>query len=297
MGRSASIHGLDLAAHARGGAVHAADRRAVRPARLHPPQCLSGRCGGRRGSMRTWSITSGPRSRPSRARCGRCSAPITRSAAPGAPRSDDPALLAGGALARGSRARAGGSICSPRASWTRISSRSICAPQNQLAADAGRGADGGAPGGAARERGGALRASCAAEAADAAAPDARTSTSSTCRRWRGSSTATFKTDKHPHTNMAKAALNMMTRDRRRPTTCSDGIHMNSVDTGWVTDEDPAELAARKTRGARLPPAAGHRGWGGADRRSHLLGSHHREARLGTVPEGLPAHGLVRAIRN
>jgi NAD(P)-dependent dehydrogenase (short-subunit alcohol dehydrogenase family) len=26
----------------------------------------------------------------------------------------------------------------------------------------------------------------------------------------------------------------------------DGIHMNSVDTGWITDEDPAEIAARKT---------------------------------------------------
>jgi NAD(P)-dependent dehydrogenase (short-subunit alcohol dehydrogenase family) len=55
----------------------------------------------------------------------------------------------------------------------------------------------------------------------------------------------FKTDKHPHTNMAKAALNMMTR------TCAadyvrDGIHMNSVDTGWVTDEDPLQIARRKT---------------------------------------------------
>jgi NAD(P)-dependent dehydrogenase (short-subunit alcohol dehydrogenase family) len=53
-----------------------------------------------------------------------------------------------------------------------------------------------------------------------------------------------KTDKHPHTNMAKAALNMMTRtsavDYAR-----DGIHMNSVDTGWVTDEDPAAIAERK----------------------------------------------------
>jgi len=53
-----------------------------------------------------------------------------------------------------------------------------------------------------------------------------------------------KTTRHPHTNMAKAALNMMTRtsaaDYRH-----DGIHMNSIDTGWVTDEDPAEIAARK----------------------------------------------------
>jgi NAD(P)-dependent dehydrogenase (short-subunit alcohol dehydrogenase family) len=55
----------------------------------------------------------------------------------------------------------------------------------------------------------------------------------------------FKTDKHPHTNMAKAALNMLTRTSARDYV-RDGIHMNSVDTGWVTDEDPAEIAARKT---------------------------------------------------
>jgi NAD(P)-dependent dehydrogenase (short-subunit alcohol dehydrogenase family) len=56
----------------------------------------------------------------------------------------------------------------------------------------------------------------------------------------------FKTDKHPHTNMAKAALNMMTRTSAADYV-RDGIHMNSVDTGWVTDEDAAEIAARKTR--------------------------------------------------
>ena len=55
----------------------------------------------------------------------------------------------------------------------------------------------------------------------------------------------FKTTRHPHTNMAKAALNMMTRTAAADYH-ADGIHMNSVDTGWVTDEDPAELAARKT---------------------------------------------------
>ena len=57
---------------------------------------------------------------------------------------------------------------------------------------------------------------------------------------------TFKTDKHPHTNMAKAALNMLTRTSAADYV-NDGIHMNSVDTGWVTDEDAAEIAARKTR--------------------------------------------------
>ncbi|KAA3653083.1 MAG: SDR family NAD(P)-dependent oxidoreductase [Bacteroidetes bacterium] len=53
-----------------------------------------------------------------------------------------------------------------------------------------------------------------------------------------------KEDRHPHTNMAKAALNMMTH-----TSASDfakyGIYMNAVDTGWVTDEDPVELANKK----------------------------------------------------
>ena len=55
----------------------------------------------------------------------------------------------------------------------------------------------------------------------------------------------FKTTRHPHTNMAKAALNMMTRTAAADYQ-ADGIHMNSVDTGWVTDEDPLEVAERKT---------------------------------------------------
>jgi NAD(P)-dependent dehydrogenase (short-subunit alcohol dehydrogenase family) len=54
----------------------------------------------------------------------------------------------------------------------------------------------------------------------------------------------MKSDRHPHTNMAKAALNMLTH-----TASSDlakyGIFMNAVDTGWVTDEDPAALALYK----------------------------------------------------
>ncbi len=53
-----------------------------------------------------------------------------------------------------------------------------------------------------------------------------------------------KADRHPHTNMAKAALNMLTH-----TAAGDlvkhGIFMNAVDTGWVTDEDPAALSAFK----------------------------------------------------
>ena len=53
-----------------------------------------------------------------------------------------------------------------------------------------------------------------------------------------------KSDRHPHTNMAKAALNMLTH-----TSAGDfakyGIFMNAVDTGWVTDEDPIELSQFK----------------------------------------------------
>jgi NAD(P)-dependent dehydrogenase (short-subunit alcohol dehydrogenase family) len=63
---------------------------------------------------------------------------------------------------------------------------------------------------------------------------------------------TFKTTRHPHTNMAKAALNMMTRTAAADYH-SDGIHMNSVDTGWVTDEDPVEIAARKVVEQRFHP--------------------------------------------
>ena len=61
-----------------------------------------------------------------------------------------------------------------------------------------------------------------------------------------------KTDRHPHTNMAKAALNMMTRTSAADYV-RDGIHMNAVDTGWVTDEDPAVHAARKAELGFAPP--------------------------------------------
>jgi NAD(P)-dependent dehydrogenase (short-subunit alcohol dehydrogenase family) len=62
----------------------------------------------------------------------------------------------------------------------------------------------------------------------------------------------FKTTRHPHTNMAKAALNMMTRTSAADYH-ADGIHMNSVDTGWVTDEDPVHIATRKVREHRFHP--------------------------------------------
>ena len=63
---------------------------------------------------------------------------------------------------------------------------------------------------------------------------------------------TSKTTRHPHTNMAKAALNMMTRTAATDY-YNDGIHMNSVDTGWITDENPAAIAARSLAEQRFHP--------------------------------------------
>ena len=47
----------------------------------------------------------------------------------------------------------------------------------------------------------------------------------------------YKGAGHPHTNMAKAALNMLTRTSAAEMR-ADGILMTSVDTGWITDERP-----------------------------------------------------------
>jgi NAD(P)-dependent dehydrogenase (short-subunit alcohol dehydrogenase family) len=63
---------------------------------------------------------------------------------------------------------------------------------------------------------------------------------------------TQKTDRHPHTNMAKAALNMLVRTSA-PDLRKDGIFLNAVDTGWVTDEDPAPIAARKAEEHAFSP--------------------------------------------
>jgi len=62
----------------------------------------------------------------------------------------------------------------------------------------------------------------------------------------------LKTTRHPHTNMAKAALNMMTRTSAADYH-ADGIHMNSVDTGWVSDEDPIAIAEQKVAEHRFHP--------------------------------------------
>jgi len=48
----------------------------------------------------------------------------------------------------------------------------------------------------------------------------------------------YKGPGHPHTNMAKAALNMLTRTSAREMLERDAILMTAVDTGWITDERP-----------------------------------------------------------
>ena len=54
----------------------------------------------------------------------------------------------------------------------------------------------------------------------------------------------YKTPNHPHTNMAKAALNMMTRTSAAELAASHRIFMTAVDTGWINDENPRDRAAR-----------------------------------------------------
>ncbi|MET9035318.1 SDR family NAD(P)-dependent oxidoreductase [Streptomyces mirabilis] len=57
---------------------------------------------------------------------------------------------------------------------------------------------------------------------------------------------------HPHTNMAKAALNMLTRTSAAEL-AEQGVHMCAVDTGWITDENPAPKKERMAgAGFRTP---------------------------------------------
>lgn len=62
----------------------------------------------------------------------------------------------------------------------------------------------------------------------------------------------YKQTTHPHTNMAKAALNMMSRTSGEDY-AADGIYMNSVDTGWITDESPKNKKERRTDQLLLCP--------------------------------------------
>jgi len=54
----------------------------------------------------------------------------------------------------------------------------------------------------------------------------------------------YKGPGHPHTNMAKAALNMLTRTSAGEMFATDSILMTSVDTGWITDERPLPTKIR-----------------------------------------------------
>ncbi|MFG3257209.1 SDR family oxidoreductase [Streptomyces sp. NPDC048172] len=68
----------------------------------------------------------------------------------------------------------------------------------------------------------------------------------------GRFTVRNKTGGHPHTNMAKAALNMLTRTSAAEL-ATQGVHMCAVDTGWITDENPAPRKGRiAARGFRTP---------------------------------------------
>ncbi len=61
-----------------------------------------------------------------------------------------------------------------------------------------------------------------------------------------------KSDRHPHTNMAKAALNMLTRTASTQLSRSR-IWMNSVDPGWISAQNPAASAAASTVRGWMPP--------------------------------------------
>ena len=100
----------------------------------------------------------------------------------------------------------------------------------------------------------------------------------------------YKGPGHPHTNMAKAALNMLTRTSAREMLDQDGILMTAVDTGWITDERPHPDKARlAARGLPRTPRPRRR------RRPRLRPDHRAAspARICTaVSQGLPAASLV-----
>lgn len=64
--------------------------------------------------------------------------------------------------------------------------------------------------------------------------------------------AKYKSGAHPHTNMAKAALNMLTRTSAEDL-AAQGIYVTSVDTGWITDENPVPTKARIADTGWRPP--------------------------------------------
>ncbi|MCA9566615.1 MAG: SDR family NAD(P)-dependent oxidoreductase [Myxococcales bacterium] len=61
-----------------------------------------------------------------------------------------------------------------------------------------------------------------------------------------------KLSRHPHTNMAKAALAMLTATSASGY-AKHGVHMVSVDPGWMSHEAPEEAAERARAGGFHPP--------------------------------------------
>lgn len=57
----------------------------------------------------------------------------------------------------------------------------------------------------------------------------------------------YKGPGHPHTNMSKAALNMLVRTSAGEMFERDRILMTAVDTGWITDERPHTTKVRLAR--------------------------------------------------
>ncbi|MET1036672.1 MAG: SDR family NAD(P)-dependent oxidoreductase [Aeromicrobium sp.] len=77
-----------------------------------------------------------------------------------------------------------------------------------------------------------------------AAADARRTYVVNVSAMEGQFSRRYKGPGHPHTNMAKAALNMLTRTSSGEMLEEDGILMTAVDTGWITDERPHPTKVR-----------------------------------------------------
>ena len=100
----------------------------------------------------------------------------------------------------------------------------------------------------------------------------------------------FKTDRHPHVNMSKAALNMITRTSAADY-ARDGIYMNSVDAGWITHEGAYSARVRMRAQGFVPPL--DEVDGAARIYDPIVRGLEGERDFGQILQGLPAHGLVR----
>ena len=105
----------------------------------------------------------------------------------------------------------------------------------------------------------------------------------------------YKGAGHPHTNMAKAALNMLTRTSAPEMLATDGILMTAVDTGWITDERPHPTKVRLAdEGFHAPLDLVD----GAARVYHpIVARRGRRGSARLLPEGLRAGALVTGDRS